>query len=375
MESVPLSASTVVALMQSVSPRPVRTFSIGHHEHGYDEAQHARRVAAHLGTEHTELYVTPEAALGVIPLLPGLYDEPFADSSQVPTFLVSQLARRDVTVCLSGDGGDELFCGYERYFWIRRMWGVLRWAPPAVRGLGARAVRAVPRGGWARLGSALAPFVDETRYSDLGDKLEKLAELVSRRDLQDLYLDLITHWRDPAEVVLGASVPTTPLTTRDAWRTRPTLMQLVSFLDTITYLPDDILVKVDRASMGVSLEARVPLLDHRVVELAMRLPDRMKVRGGVGKWILRAVLARRVPASLVDRPKMGFRVPLADWLRGPLRSWAEALLDPERMRREGFFDVVAVRQKWTEHLSGARRWEYLLWDVLMFQAWLEATAS
>ncbi len=369
-----VDSSTVVALMQTQSDIPVRTFSIGFHEQGFNEAHHAKAVAEHLGTDHTELYVTPEETRAVIPLLPSLYDEPFADSSQIPTYLVSKLARGHVTVSLSGDGGDELFGGYNRYFMTQKIWRRVGWLPlPLRRGI-ANAMLAVPPALWRGLFGLAGRFSADFRNLPIpDDKAKKLAEVIAVPSPAQVYLDLVSHWKRPGEVVLGAHEPETVLQDGAGWPRLPSLTQQMMFLDLVTYLPDDILVKVDRASMGVSLEARAPFLDdHRVVEFAWRLPLRLKVRGDTGKWILRQVLYRYVPRALIERPKMGFGLPIDHWLRGPLREGAEDLLDEGRLRREGYFDPAPIRQRWQEHLRGQRNWQYLLWDVLMFQAWLEA---
>jgi asparagine synthase (glutamine-hydrolysing) len=377
MADVPLGAflsggvdsSTIVALMQAQSSRPVKTFSIGFREDGYDEAVFAGSVARHLGTEHTELYVSPEDALGVIPRLPTLYDEPFSDSSQIPTFLVAQMARQRVTVSLSGDGGDELFGGYTRYFLAARLWHKIDSMPHALRSLAARLVLALPPHAWDKVYALAAPFIpNNRRWPAPGDKLHKGAALLNCEDGSALYRGLVSHW-DPADIVLGANEPVTQLT--GGLPALPSFTEQMMLLDAISYLPDDILVKVDRAAMAVSLETRVPLIDHRVFEFAWRLPMHYKVRGGTGKWLLRQVLYKHVPRELIDRPKMGFGVPIDSWLRGPLRGWAESLLDESRLRQEGYFNPTPIRQKWLEHQTGARNWRYHLWDVLMFQAWLE----
>jgi asparagine synthase (glutamine-hydrolysing) len=368
-----VDSSAVVALMQAQSARPVRTFTIGFHEAGYNEAEHARAVAAHLGTEHTELYVTAEQAMAVIPRLPQLYDEPFADSSQIPTFLVSELARRHVTVSLSGDGGDELFGGYNRYFWAVNIWKRIGWAPLPLRAALAGALTMLPPAAWNSAFSGLARFLPAGwRYANPGDKLHKLAEILAVRSPEEIYLGLVSHWKRPAEVVLGAHEPATILTDPKQWADLPDFESRMMYLDQMTYLPDDILTKVDRAAMGVSLETRVPMLDHRVVEFAWSLPLSMKIRHGQGKWLLRQLLYQYVPSRLIERPKMGFGIPVDVWLRGPLKDWAEGLLDENRLRREGYFHPGPIRQKWAEHLAGRRNWSYYLWDVLMFQAWLEA---
>lgn len=367
-----IDSSTVVALMQAQSSQPVKTFTIGFCEDAYNEAQYSKAVAQHLGTDHTEFYVTPKQALAVIPKLPTLYDEPFSDASQIPTFLVSQLARADVTVTLSGDGGDELFAGYNRHFWGRSIWQKIGWIPKTVRTPAAHALTSLSPQTWNRgftYLNALLPAKFKQRTP--GYNLHKLAEILAVPDPEAMYTGLVSHWKDPEALVIGACEPQTILSDRQSWAKLPDFTQRMLYLDTVTYLPDDILVKVDRASMGVSLEARVPLLDHRVVEFAWRVPLSMKIRNGQGKWLLRQVLYKYVPSHLVDRPKTGFGIPIDHWLRGSLRDWAEALLDETRLREEGFFNPQPIRQKWAEHLAGERDWQYYLWDVLMFQAWLE----
>jgi asparagine synthase (glutamine-hydrolysing) len=384
MADVPLGAflsggvdsSTIVALMQSRSPRPVKTFTIGFHEEGFNEAVHAKAVAQHLGTDHTELYVTPEQALEVIPRLPGLYDEPFSDSSQIPTFLVSQMTRQHVTVSLSGDAGDELFCGYSRYLIGMRMWGKLSRLPMPVRQAMAVAITRLGPSTWNRLlGPVQRLLPGSLAQANIGDKLHKGASVLGSRNPVELYRLLLSHWRDPSELVLGATEPGTVLTDAALQPLTDHFVHQMMSLDLLTYLPDDILTKVDRAAMGVSLETRVPMLDHRVVEFAWRLPLDYKLRDGVGKWPLRQVLDRYVPRKLIERPKMGFGVPIDSWLRGPLRAWAEDLLGESRLRSEGFFDAPQIRQKWAEHLSGSRNWQACLWNVLMFQAWRQEVAA
>ncbi len=366
-----IDSSAIVALMQSQSSRPVKTFTIGFHEDGYDEAGHARAVSRHLGTDHTELYVTPQQALDVIPRLPDLYSEPFADSSQIPTFLVSQLARQKVTVSLSGDGGDELFAGYGRYIRNERHWQRVSRIPHAARLLAAWGMRALPPEAWNTLLGPLRPAMPRSlRQADVGAKLHKAAGMLAARRIDDVYLQALTRW-EPVGLVIGGREPTTCLRGNPPPPEGLSSVQRLMALDAITYLPDDILVKVDRAAMGVSLESRVPLLDHRVVEFAWRIPQDLKRRDGVNKWILRQVLYRHVPRELIERPKMGFGVPVGQWLRGPLRDWAESLLDESRLRREGFFNPSRIRHAWEQHLSGRRNRHSQLWGVLMFQAWLE----
>jgi len=366
-------SSMVVALMQAQSTRPVKTFTIGFGEAEYDEAEHARAVAKHLGTEHTELYVTPEEAMAVIPKLPALYDEPFADSSQIPTYLVSQLARQQVTVSLSGDGGDELFGGYSRYFWAMKIWRWVSYLPMPARLTLTRLLTLVPPHAWNTVFRALGFMLPAgLRYSNPGDKLHKLSSFLGARKPEAIYFDLISHWKEPNRLVRGAQEPATVLSDPLQWPELRDFEHRMMFLDTVSYLPDDILVKVDRAAMGVSLETRVPLLDHRVVEFAWKLPLAMKIHEGQGKWLLRQVLYRYVPRELVDRPKMGFGVPIDHWLRGPLKPWAEALIEPKRLKSEGYLNPSLIQEKWKQHQSGRRNWSYYLWDVLMFQAWLEA---
>lgn len=371
-----VDSSTVVALMQAQSTQPVRTFTIGYHEEEFNEARHAKEVAAHLGTDHTELYVTPQDAMAVIPRLPQLYDEPFADASQIPTFLVSELTRRHITVSLSGDGGDELFGGYTRYFNCQLIWNRLMSIPAPLRRSLAFGIRSVPPSQWTAFVRYVAPLLPKRWHMTLpGDKLYKLANLLMMAEPGTLYHRLISLWENPTAVVLGSVEPPTPITDRAQWASVPGLIEQMMYLDTVTYLSDDLLVKVDRASMGVSLEARTPLLDHRVVEWAWQLPTSLKVRNGEGKWALRQVLYKYVPRRLIERPKMGFGVPIGSWLRGPLRAWAESLIGEQRLRDEGFFDPAPIRERWTAHLSGQRDWQYALWTVLMFQAWRDQHAA
>ncbi len=360
-----IDSSSVVALMQAESNRPVRTFSIGFHEQGYDEAAHAKTVAQHLGTDHTELYVEPGHAFDVIPNLPDWYDEPFADSSQIPTFLVSEMTRRHVTVALSGDGGDELFSGYNRYFWAEALWRRLGRVPGPLRNAGAAALRALSPEQWNRV-FRLVP--ERMRPPQPGDKLHKLAGMLGRDGPDAVYRRLISYL-EPASLLLDGKEPHTVLWDESVAREIPSFTARMQFMDTVTYLPDDILTKVDRATMAVSLEGRVPLLDHRVVEHAWTLPLSLKIRDGKGKWILRQVLKKYVPETLFDRPKMGFGVPIDSWLRGPLRDWAEDLLSPRKLAADGLLRPEPIAEMWREHLSGRSNWHGPLWVILMFQAW------
>jgi asparagine synthase (glutamine-hydrolysing) len=359
-----IDSSTVVALMQAQSSRPVKTFSIGFHEAGYNEAEHAKAVAQHLGTDHTEFYVSAQQAIDVIPKLPTLYAEPFADSSQIPTYLVSQLARQHVKVSLSGDGGDELFCGYNRYQMTAQLWGKLQRVPKSLRSAAAAAITAVSPERWDSLGRFLT-------VARLGDKLHKGADLLIHTTVAELYCGMVSHWPEADLLVLGAHEPASMLTGPKTALQGLSDVERMMALDMLNYLPDDILVKVDRAAMGVSLETRVPLLDHRVVEFAWSLPLDYKLRNGVTKWPLREILYRYVPRELIDRPKMGFGLPIGVLLRGPLRDWADSLINESRLRQEGYFNPIPIRKKWAEHLSGKRNWEHHLWAALMFQAWLE----
>jgi len=344
-----VDSSTVVALMQQQSARPVRTFAIGFDEPGYNEAGYAKEVALHLGTDHTELYVSSQDALDLVPRLPEIYCEPFADSSQLPTFLVSRMAKEHVTVALSGDGGDELFGGYNPYQFAPRVWRGLKALPLPLRKVAFRLLSGMP----------------------LPDKLAKLLSVFPAADKEQFYQILISHWNNPEHLVIGAETRPTLLTTRERWPHTDSFEHWMMAMDAGQYMTDDVLVKVDRAAMANSLETRVPLLDHRVVELAWRIPLHMKIREGVGKWILREVLYRHVPRELIERPKKGFSVPLGQWLRGPLRDWADELLNEQRLVSEGYFVPATVRRVWADHLQCKRDYSRKLWSILMFQAWLE----
>lgn len=370
-----IDSSTIVALMQAQSDRPIRTFSIGFAESDYNEAIHAKAVAGHLATDHTELYVSPADAMAVIPRLPEIYDEPFGDSSQIPTYLVAAMARRHVTVCLSGDAGDELFGGYNRYFWGRSIWHRMRLLPLSLRRLAGLGIHSLAPQTWDQLGCRLP---HQLRQPALGDRMHKLARVLDAVTADDLYRRLVSQVEHPEAIVMGGhEVPiwADAEAARFAAAERGAdFTERMMFHDQVGYLCDDILTKVDRAAMAVSLETRIPLLDHQLLEFAWTLPLHMKIRNGQGKWLLRQVLYRYVPKELIERPKQGFGIPLDAWLRGPLRDWAEALLDESRLRREGFLRPEPVREKWLEHLSGRRNWQHWLWNVLMFQAWRECWA-
>ena len=360
-------SSTVVSLMQAQSMQSVKTFSIGFLEESYNEARDAKAVAKRLGTDHTELYLTPMEAMAVIPKLPSIYDEPFSDSSQIPTVLVSQLARQHVTVSLSGDGGDELFCGYNRYALGYQAWQRLNHLSPAIR----RAISwALSRVSGSYLDKLQGRLPRRLQISSLADRLPKFADALIHQNGFEFYKSLVSHWKNPNDIVLNSVEPETLLNQTDKLPSLSDMRESMMYLDAMTYLPDDILTKVDRASMAVSLEARVPLLDHRLVEFAWRVPIQYKYRDGKGKWLLQRVLYRYVPQELMDRPKMGFSVPIENWLRGPLREWAESLLSEQRLREDGFFNPTPIRKMWQEHITAKQRWHYYLWDVLMFQSWL-----
>ncbi|WP_040432921.1 asparagine synthase (glutamine-hydrolyzing) [Chlorobium ferrooxidans] len=366
-----VDSSTVVALMQAQSRRPVQTFTIGFEEAGFDESPHALAVARHLGTDHHELRVSSGDARSAIPLLPRLYDEPFADSSQIPTYFVCKAARQKVTVSLSGDGGDELFGGYNRYFWGKRIWNRIDWLPPVLRRAVGQGIQSVSPEAWDKLGGMLPGSRSIAR---LGDKAHKLAtRMQTVNSLDDLYRSLVTEWPTDLNPAKGAGTLATQLDNAALVAGLSEPEERMMLWDTLTYLPDDILTKVDRAAMGVSLETRVPFLDHRVAELAWRLPLNMKIRGGEGKWALRQVLYSYVPRELIERPKAGFGIPVGQWIRGPLREWAEALLDERRLKEEGYLNALPIRTIWQQHLSGRHDWTVRLWTVLMFQAWLEET--
>lgn len=365
-----IDSSTITALMQTQSPRPIQTFSIGFTDDAFNEAPYAKQIAHHLGTFHTEMILTGEEAFHMIPKLPIHYDEPFADSSQIPTFLVAQLARKSVTVSLSGDAGDELFAGYNRYQLTQKLWGKIAKLPHPLRKGLAKVLQSIPINSWDRLFSRLPMLT--TQHANIGMKLHKGAGVLTSKTVDEVYHRLISHHRDPATLLLKGTEPDTFMQNCQLDFEPLDSIHRMMATDLVSYLADDILVKVDRAAMASSLETRVPLLDHRIIEFAFRIPLSMKLREGKTKWLLRQVLYRHVPEHLIERPKMGFGIPLGNWLRGPLRDWAESLINQHRIQQEGIFKTDAIQNIWKQVLSDQGNQPYLAWNILMFQAWKES---
>lgn len=371
-----IDSSAITAVMQDQATVPVKTFTIGFGDEEFNEAQHAKGVARHLGTDHTELYVDDEQTRAVIPLLADLYSEPFADASQVPTYLLSKLARQHVTVCLSGDAGDELFGGYNRYYWTQNIWRKISWVPQPLRAALAGIITSTHPRTWGRIFHGLNKFLPSSmHHNNIGDKLYKLAHALPAKSADEIYVALISQWQSPMAISIDSTEPSTLITDPKQWPKVRDLVHQMMYLDTICYLPDDILTKVDRASMSVSLESRIPFLDHRILEFAWTLPTSMKIRNGQTKWILRQLLYDYVPKKLIERPKMGFGVPLETWLRGPLKDWAADLLDVNQLENDGYLNAQPIHNKWQEHLSGRRNNSYELWNILMFQAWKQSNVS
>lgn len=370
-----IDSSAIVALMQAQSAQPVRTFAVGFDDAGYNEAGHAKAVAQHLGTEHTELIVTAGHALDLVPRLPSIYDEPFADASQIPTFVVAEMTRQHVKVALSGDGGDELFGGYTRYFLAPRLWSRLRRVPFMMRTRIASALYALQPDHADQLAAfvqGMWPSGARESAPRIGDRLHKLANVMTADSRTALYRLLMSSVHHPERLALSGHEPATRIDTSDAWPVSLEFAEQAMAVDALTYLPDDILTKVDRAAMAVSLETRMPFLDHRLVEFVWRLPLSLRIPGEQSKWLLRRLLHRYVPREVIDRPKQGFCAPVGEWLRGALRDWAQALLEPSRLRDEGFLDAARVERLWRQHLSGRMNGQNPLWTILMFQAWLDA---
>jgi asparagine synthase (glutamine-hydrolysing) len=364
-----IDSSTIVALMQSESNYPIKTFTIGFDEDDFNEAHYAKKIAKHLGTDHTELYFSSKTALEVIPKLPTIYDEPFSDNSQIPSFLLSQLTKQHVKVALSGDGGDELFCGYNRYTSINKWSKKFNLIPLSLRKILSYSAKTISPISWNKI-FKLLPGLNQNM--NFGYKIYKGAKALETNKLSDLYNILFSHWQNPSETVINSIEPGTLLSEFKTELSMLNNYEKMMVFDLITYLPNSILVKVDRASMASSLEARVPFLDHKVIEYAWKIPHTLKFRNGKGKWILRQILNKHVPKNLTERPKMGFGIPIGTWLRGPLRDWAENLLNEKRLLQEGYLNPKLIRYKWNEHLSNKNNWQYDLWNVLMFQAWIDS---
>ena len=365
-----VDSSLILALMQEQSSKPVQSFSIGVDNIQFNEAPFAKKVAKHLGTEHHELYINAKQARDVIPKLPKLYDEPFSDSSQIPTFLLSEMAQKHVKVSLSGDGGDEIFGGYNRYMLGHSIWPKIISMPKSLRKLLAGLIFSFSPTDWDKIMTpALYLAPQRFRHTKIGDSLHKTAHILNSSSIQEIYNFLISHWSIKENIVIGANNANTILDNENKIIEKLSYPEQMMFFDTLTYLPGDILVKLDRAAMGTSLETRTPFLDHRVIDLAWKLPLNMKIRNTEKKWCLKELLYKRVPKELIERPKMGFSVPIGDWLRGPLRDWAEHLLDEKKMKESGYFNTSEIQQKWHQHISKEYNWQHHLWDIIIFESW------
>ncbi|CAM8408435.1 AsnB Asparagine synthase (glutamine-hydrolyzing) [Candidatus Methylopumilus universalis] len=365
-----VDSSSIVALMQEQSKTPVKTFTIGFDVQGYDEAAYAGLIAKHLGTDHKELYVSSQKIMEVIPELPCMYDEPFGDVSQIPTFLISKMAKESVAVSLSGDGADELFGGYNRYFLGPAIWNRMKYFSPILRNMLASSIFSISPNRWDLINRLLPKRLQQPM---LGDRIHKFASILSAKNMDDIYTYLASQERNPESLIIHSDKyddDSTPWAQAEMKYFKDSnFANSMMCNDLISYLTDDILCKVDRASMYASLEVRAPYLDHRLVEFALKLPINLKIRNGESKWLLRKVLYRYVPKSLIERPKQGFSVPIDLWLKGPLRDWAEDLLNESEIKKDGYLNFSLIKQRWSEHLSGRRNWQYWLWNILMFQAW------
>ena len=366
-----IDSSSIVALAQLRSSNQVKTFSIGYDDKHYNEAEHAKLIANHLGTDHTDLYVTPKDTISVIPEIPKIYSEPFADPSQIPMFLLSKMTKDYVTVALSGDGGDELFGGYNRHLFTNQYWGAISKLPSSMKWLITNTIKSLSPNHWNKVFMYFNYFMPKKfHHQNMGLKLYKISKAIRSDSIDDLYTSLISRWDNPEGLVLGIEKDKTlyePLI--DEFILCDDVSKMMA-MDTVGYLSDDILCKVDRASMFASLESRNPFLDHNIVEFAAKLPLNYKIKNGIGKSVLRDVLYKHVPKKLIDRPKMGFDIPIGDWLRGSLKKWANDLLDEKKIREDGYFNAELVRKIWFEHQSGSNNMEHKLWPVLMFQSWL-----
>jgi asparagine synthase (glutamine-hydrolysing) len=361
-----IDSSVITSLMQEQSMEKINTFTIGFDQKGFNEAEHAKAVAKHLNTDHAELYIDSQDLLNVIPRLSELYDEPFGDSSQIPTYLISKFAKQTVTVALSGDGGDELFCGYNRYKITDKYWKKLKIIPPFLRRILANSILKIPP---QQIDKMYSLFSRNSQYANFSDKVLKGSNVIASQDIADLYVGLISACKDPNSLVIDGIESNKFLHSKLSTLRNLDDLSLMMLMDLLTYLPDDILTKVDRAAMGVSLETRVPMLNHQIVEFAMQLPQEYKLRDNQTKWLLREVLHRRVPKELIDRPKAGFAIPIGFWLRTSLKAWADDLLSESSIHEQGFFHAVEIRERWQQHLSGTHNWEHFLWNILMFQSW------
>ena len=361
-----IDSSVITSLMQEQSMEKINTFTIGFDQKGFNEAEHAKAVAKHLNTDHAELYIDSQDLLNVIPRLSELYDEPFGDSSQIPTYLISKFAKQTVTVALSGDGGDELFCGYNRYKITDKYWKKLKIIPPFLRRILANSILKIPP---QQIDKMYSLFSRNSQYANFSDKVLKGSNVIASQDIADLYVGLISACKDPNSLVIDGIESNKFLHSKLSTLRNLDDLSLMMLMDLLTYLPDDILTKVDRAAMGVSLETRVPMLNHQIVEFAMQLPQEYKLRDNQTKWLLREVLHRRVPKELIDRPKAGFAIPIGFWLRTSLKAWADDLLSESSIHEQGFFNAVEIRERWQQHLSGTHNWEHFLWNILMFQSW------